>query len=362
MTDLVVNGRFLTRPLRGVNRVGSELISALIRLKASGDPAAPARLRVLTPPKILEESLPDDIAPLIERVGAKGGIRWEQATLPRAVGDAVLFNPCNTGPLLRRRQVTLIHDAQVWTAPQSYGRAFRAWYKLALPVLARRSGAVATVSANSRRELEGLGVFPKDRAAVLPNGADHILRVTPDDTTLERHELTGGGYVLSIGSLAPHKNIATAIRAAEAAGLTLAIAGGAPSHVFRDAGLPASDRVRYLGRVSDEELRALYESAGCLLFPSLREGFGLPPLEAMHCGCPVVASDIETLREVCGAGALMADPMDVAGFAAHLSALAKDPDLRARQVAAGRAQAALYTWDETARALMGLASGLEPGV
>ena len=357
MTALVINGRFLTRPLRGVNRVASELTDALVRLQAQGDPLAPETLRVLCPPNILEEGVPTSFAPLIERIGTGGGMKWEQRVLPQAAGDAVIFNPCNVGPLLRRKQVTLIHDAQVWTAPQSYGRAFRAWYRVALPILARRSGGLATVSENSRRELEGIGVFPKGRAEILHNGADHILQVPADTDILVRHGLTPGGYALTIGSLAPHKNIATAIRAAEAAGLPLAIAGGAPAAVFQETELPDYSGTQFLGRVSDEELRALYEGARALVFPSLREGFGLPPLEAMHCGCPVICSDIPTLREVCGPAARMAEPMDAAGFAAHLEALGEAP-ARADQIAAGHDQAAHYSWDATARKLMQIAGGL----
>ncbi|MFT5742259.1 MAG: glycosyltransferase involved in cell wall biosynthesis [Paracoccaceae bacterium] len=358
MTDLAINGRFLTRPARGVNRVASELILALVRLRDAGDPDAPKRLRVLVPDGVLMDQISDPIAPYIIPAGTGGGNRWEQTTLPRAAGNAVLFNPCNVGPLVRRHQVTLIHDAQVYTTPESYGWGFRLWYRFALPVLARRSAGLATVSQTSHGELEQLGVFPTGKAQVLPNGADHILRTRADPSVLARHGLARHGYAMTIGSLAPHKNIATAIHATKAAGLPLVVAGGAPAAMFQNANLPKSAHVSYLGRVSDGELRALYENATALIFPSLHEGFGLPPLEAMHCGCPVVASDIPTLRDVCSDAALASQPMDVAGFAQHLRDLMDRPALRAQQVRRGHERAALYTWERSARALMELVASL----
>lgn len=358
MTSLAINGRFLTRPLRGVNRVAVELTQAILRMQATGRSKAPDEVVLLAPENIREDDVPPELRAILRRVGRKTGVIWEQFVLPKAAGESVLFNPCNAGPVFHKRQITLVHDAQVFTAPQSYSRGFRAWYRVSLPLLARNSGIVATVSRNSLQDLEHFGVFPKGKGKILPNGADHLLRVPTDLDTLARFGLDPGGFFLTIGSLAPHKNIKTAILAAEAARVKLVVAGGVSSKVFQSASLPQSNFVQYLGRVTDGELRALYETAAALVFPSLREGFGLPPLEAMLCGCPVIASDIETLREIGQDALLMAPPTDFTVYADYMRRLSSDPLFRAQRVEGGYQAGAHYTWESSAQKLLQMAAML----
>ena len=130
------------------------------------------------------------------------------------------------------------------------------------------------------------------------------------------------------------------------------VAGGGNPRVFADAGLTPTADARFLGRVTDAELRALLDHATALVFPSLFEGFGLPPLEAMACGCPVVASDIPTLREVCGDAVLYADPTDAALWASQMDRLANDAAERDDLADRGRRQATRFTWDRAADALI----------
>jgi glycosyltransferase involved in cell wall biosynthesis len=289
--------------------------------------------------------------------GRLSGQAWEQLELPLDVGDAWLLNPCNVGPILTRRSVVTIHDAQVYLAPEAYTRAFRSWYKTILPILGRRARIVTTVSKFSKDTLEAYGVVPRGKAHVVPNGADHILRIESDPQALQRFGLSPGRYLLAVGSLSPHKNLRSLIAAAglrRDRSIPLVVAGGAAPRIFADAGMPKTPDLHYLGRVTDAELRSLYENAAAFLFPSLVEGFGLPPVEAMACGCPVIASSAASLPEVCGGAALYADPFDIDAWARLMDEVTVDAELRARLREAGHKRATGYTWRNAALSLLRL--------
>lgn len=342
---IALNARFATRPLSGVDRVAQEMTRALVAL--GGDIEVSAKL-----PRV--QALVDLPIPAVH--GGLNGHAWEQLELPTKLGDRWLFSPCNTGPLAVRNQVVLMHDAQTWSQPETYSPAFRAWYRVLLPLLARRARLVLTVSEYSRTELERFGIVPRGKARVVHNGADHILRITPDPETIARHGLTAGGYLLALGNLSPHKNLALLMRAAAArpAGEPpLVIAGGGNSRVFADAGLEPPPGVRLLGRVSDGDLRALYAHATAFVFPSLTEGFGLPPLEAMLCGCPTVVSRAGAIPEVCGDATIYVDPTDEAGWTRAMIEVANlSASARQSQIEAGRQRAAPFTWARAARQLV----------
>lgn len=360
---LAINARFLARPATGVDRVAIELVTALARRPDVGE------IALLHPQgdKLHQdwiEALPDDMRGKLSLrpVGNRRGHAWEQIDLPLALRDATLrgrplLSLCSTGPILARNQAVMIHDAQVWDAPHSYSRSFRMGYRILLPVLGRSTRHVLTVSHFAAGRLAAVGITRPGRARVVLNGAEHILRTPPDPLVLSRHGITSGGYLLAIGNLAPHKNLRLLVEATAARGAgspPLIVAGGMNAKVFADAALPQGDGVHYIGRVTDGELRALYEGALALAFPSLTEGFGLPPLEAMLCGCPVVATTGGAVPEVCGDAALYVDPADRAGWTAALTRIASDAELRASLERRGKIHAAGYTWDRAAETLASL--------
>jgi glycosyltransferase involved in cell wall biosynthesis len=169
-------------------------------------------------------------------------------------------------------------------------------------------------------------------------------------------------YVLAVGSPAPHKNLAALSATAAmlaARGAELVLTGDLSSPVFARIALPAP--ARRVGRVDDASLRALYEGAACLVFPSRHEGFGLPAVEAMALGCPVVAARAGALPEVCAGAALFADPADPLDIAQAVAAVLDDPALAARLAAAGRVRAAGFTWAATAARLSGLVDAVARG-
>lgn len=310
---IALNARAAARPeLGGVERWARELEA---RLDA----------RVLRPPAALSH---------------RAGQLWEQAALPvLARRAAALVNPANLAPLAGRRNVVVIHDAAPLREPSWYSPGYVRWQRFVLPRVARGALRVVTVSAFSRDELsELLGVD----AAVVPGGVDHD-RFVPGTPRADRP------YVLTVGSRTTRKNVgalAETARRLAAAGVELLAVGGDRPQFAGEAAPP----VRALGHVPDADLPGLYAGALAFVLPSLHEGFGLPCLEAMACGAPVVAAAAAALPETCGDAALLVDPRDQGAIAEAVLAAIGDEDLRAR----GLRRAAEFSWERTVRELAAL--------
>ncbi len=278
---------------------------------------------------------------------------WEQRTLPGLAAGGLLLNLGNTAPLIRRgRQAVVIHDAGVFDTPESYSFAFRAWYRTLHWALARNGTRLLTVSAFSRDRLAAALRVDAARIGVVPEGGEHILRQPADMSVLAEHGLEPGRYALAVGTRAAHKNLGALAGAARwlgERGMVLALAGARDTSVFADAGAVAA---RALGRVSDAALRALYENALCLVFPSRYEGFGIPPLEAMWCRCPVLASRAGAVPEVCHNAALWFEPDRPDSVVAALEQLGA---MRDDMIAAGTLRAEMYSWPVAAQRVLALA-------
>ncbi|GAB0117735.1 glycosyltransferase family 4 protein [Acidisoma sp. 7E03] len=346
-----VNGRYLAQPVTGVQRFAAEIVRAVESLVVAGEWPETA---ILTPPHLVDGAATSARPGLPARaVGQRQGHAWEQLDLPRAARGGTLVNLGNTAPLLGGAgQVVVIHDAGVFDTPYSYSWKFRLWYKSLQHGLARLGAKIVTVSEFSRgRIAQCLGIDP-GRISVIYEGADHILRVSADEAVLTRHGLERGRYALVVGSRAAHKNLAALDRVVEALasrGMVVAMTGGANRAVFQEtSGAPA---VRSLGRASDAELRALYENAACLLFPSRYEGFGLPPVEAMMCGCPVIASPGGAVAEICGDDALYAALDEPAALLAAIERLLDEPGLAQDLRKRGLRRASALSWTASARLL-----------
>ena len=295
----------------------------------------------------------------------------ENVLLPRALrreGASALWNPGNAA-LLRAPcpQVTTIHDMQYKRFPEDFPPVALLAMRVLVPAAVRRSAAVLAVSGFSKSEI--LRFVPDaDPAAVeVTHEAADPLFAVPDsaDAAAARRargaELAGGApFVLVVSNSYPHKSLETAVEAfgllAGAFPHRLVVVGrprrGEPALRAAFAALPDPSRAVRLEYASREDLAALYAAADALVFPSRYEGFGLPVLEAMSAGLPVVAAAAGSVPEVGGDVALYAPPGDAEAFASSLSSLLADPAGRRRRAAAGRARAAAFSWEKTAAATL----------
>jgi glycosyltransferase involved in cell wall biosynthesis len=279
---------------------------------------------------------------------------WQQCLLPlhlRRRKVDLLHSPCYTVPAgASCRLIVTVHDLIAWTHPELAGRRNALHLRALVGSSIHRANAVcAPTEAVRRAIIERFAVSPR-KVFVVPWGVDSEIEPRPrEEAAAFVRERFGVDepFALFCGCIEPKKNLRTAIRAAHEAGVLLLIAG--PVVDASRAILPGNrERCRYLGYVTARELGALYSATEALLFPSFIEGFGLPAVEAMRCGCPVIASEHPVLREVCGGAALHAEHSDVAAFAAHLRRVQSDASLRQALIARGRERAATFTWTAAA--------------
>ncbi len=292
-----------------------------------------------------------DAARLLEQSGA------DLALFPNYL--APLASPCP--------YVTVVHDLAIYRTPQFFTLGKRAVLGPMLPLVAQGAAAVATVSEASRADVRDLLGVPDQRILMLP-GAPHPQCRPADPAAVESVRARFGlarPYLLSVGTLEPRKNLPLLLRAFDRLSdldVDLAIAGGKG---WRDGQLRAelarrlpSGRIRLLGYVSQDDLLALYGGAVAMAYPSHFEGFGLPVVEGMACGAPVVATDVPALREAAGGAATLVPPDDEVALAAALRRLIVDPAARAQASAAGLRRAGRLSWEASARRLWTFARGV----
>jgi len=323
-----VNLRTLGSHITGVQRY---LLSLL--------PHLPSELRSVKPARALQ--------------GIKGHL-WEQFYLPTQLKRRLLWSPGNTGPLGVSRQVLTVHDAAALDHPEWFERKFALWYSALLPRLIRKVRTVITVSQFSKERIIQLTGVEADRIQVISNGVDR--RFQPKDRKTIKEAITHlcltEPYILFVGSLEPRKNLKMLLETWQIGnfeGATLAVAG-TTGHVFQKFQADSTPKgVRLLGRVEDDLLPILYSGAAGFVYGSIYEGFGLPPLEAMACGCPLAVSDIPAHREVCGRDAFYFDPFKTEDLLSKLEVLLRlDNSERAARAEQGLRRATLYRWETAA--------------
>jgi glycosyltransferase involved in cell wall biosynthesis len=319
--EVVVNGRFLGRRITGVERYGREILAR------SGD-----RYR-------------------LEMTHRQGwlGHAWEQFLLPtRLNGNSILWSPANTGPLAVRNQALTIHDLSPLEHPEWFRAGFALWYRLFLPILARRVEKVFTPSDYVKRKV--VRRFGVQNVTITPNGVDHsIFYPGARQTKLD----LPARYVLFVGTLELRKNLQSLLESwneikDDFADHWLVIAGARGS-VFKPMTMPPeTERVCYLGYVEDETLAGLYANATLFVLPSHDEGFGLPALEAMACAAPVLVSDAGALPEVIGEAGMTFCRSTPGALSAALRECLSNANLRARLREQGLTRARQFSWQTTA--------------
>lgn len=254
---------------------------------------------------------------------------WYPLRLRRAHGLDVLHCTTFRGPARSRiPTVVTVHDLAILRYPDAFPRWHRLYGKVGLRRVLRAADAIVAVSEFTKSEIVALAGVPSGRISVVPHGVDDVF--TPNGPRAE------GDYVLAVGTLEPRKNLARVVEAARIAGVELRVVGA--------RGWGGVEVDGWVGEIPDAELAALYRGARCVLYASLYEGFGLPVLEAMACGAPVVTSRGTAMEEVTGGAAVLADPLDATSIAAAVG----EAKARCELVPLGLARAREFTWERTA--------------
>ena len=263
-------------------------------------------------------------------------LAWYPHVLPlRARGADVLHCTTYRGPVHARTPlVVTVHDVAVFRHPDAFPRWTREYSRRVVPRVLRAARLVLAVSEFTAGELEAVLGIPREKIRVVPNAVDAVF--TSDGPR------AGGDYVLAVGTLEPRKNLMRTIEAASRLGVELRVVGARGWGGVEARG----GHVRWLGEVADDELARQYRGALCLAYPSLYEGFGIPVLEAMACGTPVVTSSGGATAEVGSRAAVLIDPLDASAIASGIErAIAERAALRVL----GLERAREFSWDESAR-------------
>ena len=336
MTQIVCNTRCLGNAFTGMQRYTTEILNRLPNIER--------------------------MAPSEKMVGKWGHV-WEQFILPVQARGKLIWSPANAGIIFApARQVITLHDLAMLSGPDSKGLPLRTKYNCwMLPRLLNRVEGILTVSEYSKQEIIKQFNFSEDRILATPLGVNHDRFHPYTQTEIEAVRNAYSlkeGYILTVGSGSARKNLKGLLAAWTVAQesipepVELVITGDAAMYgkAFDGTEVPVlPPRTRLLGRVSDKDLPVLMAAAGVFAFPSLFEGFGLPPLEAMSCGTPCVVSNVTSLPEVVGDAALLVNPLSTEEMASGLVELCTNPVLAKEYRAKGLARAATFTWEETAK-------------
>jgi glycosyltransferase involved in cell wall biosynthesis len=341
---IYINGKFFCQPVTGTQRYARELLREFDRL-LSPENRWNIDVEILVPRCVQPVPLYTNLQ--VRTVGWMSGIRWEQMELPQHCRGHVLFTLSGGAPVLHTRNVVTIHDAAVAALPAGYSPAYRVWYRNVCRRMARTAEHIFTVSNFSKSEIVKWYRAAPEKICVTYLGGDHFSNLKADASALTRFGISGK-YLLAAGVQNPNKNFDRLVQAVchhSASGIPLVIAGGRDGSVYRRS-MRLPDGVRALGYVTDPELKALYESASGFVFPSLYEGFGLPPLEAMSSGCPAVVSRTGSLSEIFNGAAFFCDPYDPEDIAAAIQKALDSPPSSSDDRKAFVRQ---FTWTKCAR-------------
>ena len=347
---IYINGRFLTQRITGVQRYALEITKALDNLISKDTAFQKHEYIVIAPKNVLYKVKLKNMS-FVQRGILKGHL-WEQFELPVYSRDGFLMNFCNCAPLIKRNQTVTIHDAAVSAVPYAFSLAFRTWYKMMFMWLGRSLKQIFTVSEFSKKELHKYYGIPLNKIHVTYNGIDHIKNLEVDEGIIDREDLKEKKYVLAVSSMNPSKNFPLVLDVARLMpDVEFIIAGGSNKKVFKSAGLDVPQNARLIGYVSDEELMALYRHASVFVYPSLYEGFGIPPLEAMMCGCPSIVSDIEVFHEVYGDSVEYCDCYSVTKWKQVIENVLTDKKKYYMDICQCTK---LYTWNNTAKLVLNI--------
>lgn len=319
MNVFAINGTFLSEKRTGIFRFAEEIIKAL------DEDAGNESFRLVIP---RGTKIPFDLKNIkVIEFGFGKGILWEQFFFAMYLWlhRIVALNLCNVTPLLAPRGYTVIHDVSYKVNPHYfkhwYGRLSRRWHCLNYWYVCRFARFIFSVSEFSKREIISNYGVPEKKVSVVPNAWQHMMRIRPaEESVFSKYGLKQKKYFLSLSTIAPNKNLKWVLNVAkENPDKTFAIAGSLnPIRFGMDLNIDDLKNVKFLGYISDGEFVTLAKNSEAFVFPSFYEGFGLPPLEALSVGAPIIVSDIDVFKEIFGDSVHYVDPcstkIDLAEF------------------------------------------------
>ena len=347
----VVNGRFLTQKATGVHRYAFEICNKLHEMGVDFFVAIPKEIN-----KDYKFSF---------RTVTCGSLKthlWEQISLPRylkSIGSPLLLSFSGCGPLNYKNQIITIHDVSHERYPEWFSKNYCRYYAFMMPRIGKKAHAVVTVSEFSKEEIvETLHIDRSKIYVIHSNVPFHNKPIRDEILNYKRPEGTEK-YILTVSSMDPRKNfirLVEAFKQIEDKSIKLYIIG-MQFKAFNTPDLQKliSENVVLPGYIDDSALQAMYQNALFSVYPSLYEGFGLPPLESMTYGCPVIASDIPALREISGNAVLYANPYDINDMTEKMNRMANDSQLRQELILKGLDQIQEYSWESSAKKVLELA-------
>lgn len=339
-TMLYINARFLTQKITGVQRFALELSKEII--KQIND--------VIFIVPNMDDVLHLECLNNFNIIEVKGGSGhfWEQVTLPLYMlkNKGTLINLCNTAPIFYSNQVVTHHDITYIRFPDSFSFLFRAFYRLVGELVLKKAKAIITVSEFSKAEISEYYKISRDNIFVIHNAVNENFRYTGRIKT--------GGYILAVSSPAYHKNFHGLIKAFTKSNIKtkLKIIGEASGNFQATERSNIDSRVEFLGRVDDKSLIELYQNADLFVFPSFYEGFGIPPLEAQSCGCPVVSSSRASLPEVLEKSVIYFNPENEDEIIYAITKVLENSDTADELTERGLRNVKRFSWQKSATDLI----------
>jgi glycosyltransferase involved in cell wall biosynthesis len=343
---VIVNARFLTQPITGVQRYAMELSVRLKNIDNS--------IVFVCPKNVLQHEIFNILDAKI--IGNRTGHLWEQIELLRYLKkEDLLINLCNSAPVFHYKKVATLHDIIYALYPQSCSFLYHLHYQLLMPLILQTSLKIITVSIFSRREISRYFKYQEEKIQVIYNAVGERFTVP-----IKIQNTLGNStpYLISVAAITYHKNYSRMIEAfvnfsaKRGVNVRLLIVGER-NHCYpkQHYNTISQASISFLGRVSDDELVSLYQNAIALVFPSLYEGFGIPPLEAQACGCPVISSNAAAMPEVLGDSALYFDPFSVVEIQRAMERIVVDRELRDLLIRKGFTNVSRFSWDDSVRKL-----------
>lgn len=352
---LVINARFLTQSITGVQRFALEL-SRILKRDLKGE------VQFVTSKDVLHKDIQQELDAKI--IGKNTGHLWEQIDLPKylkSIGSPLLLSLANSSPIGYNNKIVALHDITFARFPKSSTRKFFYFYKILTPLVLKTSKHILTVSEFSKKEIIDYYKINGDKISVIYNA------VVQGFVADQKIDHTGNDYFMTLSSTKQNKNLVSLLEAFKLLikinpDIELRVVGKMLSETKNDLNIAeyqSVKNIKFLGRVDDNDLKKMYNNARGFIFPSLYEGFGIPPLEAQSCGCPVIVSDRSSLPEVFSDSALYIEPTNLDDLKEKMQSLLVNNNLRNDLIQKGYENSKRFSWEKSAHQIIAILNNIK---